>query len=338
MKTAEQDKRGALLARLADADEDDPAFLAPSELDLLSAADVPEHARISIGTLKDGIHHIEWDGALSVDRGKVLAYGRYVNTRKYWYSPVGLYHYMDLVRRAIELRARTRGDISLDGFDDDGAYIQLAYTFAVPDGGTLRAAYDCVLRLQRELEEAVEHAGDEVGRMLSDTEQRVSGWGSQPLDALVNAVETSKSTDDKGRSLEELMARLFSSIAGFQVTDRVRTETEEIDLTILNGNTDPRFTRADALLLVECKNWSSNCGKNEFVIFKEKVENRSQRCSLGFLVSWNGFAQTVTKEMLRGSRERTLIVPITGEQVRRAVRTDQFANELHAAWQAAVQT
>lgn len=55
-------------------------------------------------------------------------------------------------------------------------------------------------------------------------------------------------------------------------------------------------------------------------------------------MSWNGFAQTVTKEMLRGSRERTLIVPITGEQVRRAVRTNRFAEELYAVWQAAVQT
>jgi hypothetical protein len=112
--------------------------LAPRSLSALSAADVPEEARLSIGTLdKKGVHHIEWDGELSIDRGKVLAHGRYLNIRKYWYSPIGLYHYMDLVRRAIELRARTRGDISLDGFDDDGAYIHLDYTFAVPDGRTI---------------------------------------------------------------------------------------------------------------------------------------------------------------------------------------------------------
>jgi hypothetical protein len=113
---------------------------------------------------------------------------------------------------------------------------------------------------------------------------------------------------------------------------------QEIDLTILNDSADARFKREDALLLVECKNWSSKCGKNEFVIFKEKVENRSQRCSLGFLVSWNGFAETVTKEMLRGSRERTLIVPLIGEQLRRAARAGSFADELHAAWLQAVNT
>lgn len=160
-----------------------------------------------------------------------------------------------------------------------------------------------------------------------------------PLAALLGAVETATTATDKGRSLEELMARLFGSVARFEVDDRnVRTETEEIDLTILNGSNDPPFSKEGPLLLVECKNWSSNCGKNEFVIFKEKIRNRSQRCTVGFLISWNGFADTVTKEMLRGSREEALILLITGEQVRRAVGTGKFADELRSAWKAAVET
>ena len=72
------------------------------------------------------------------------------------------------------------------------------------------------------------------------------------------------------------------------------------------------------------------------MIFKEKVENRSERCSLGFLVSWNGFAETVTKEMLRGSREKTLIVPLDGAAIRSAVRNKNFAEVLSEAWQKAV--
>jgi hypothetical protein len=77
--------------------------------------------------------------------------------------------------------------------------------------------------------------------------------GQAPLDSLVNAVETSNSTDDKSRLLEDLVARLFSRRAGFQVTDRVRSETEETDHTILDGSTDPSFTREDALLPVDRK-------------------------------------------------------------------------------------
>ena len=68
----------------------------------------------------------------------------------------------------------------------------------------------------------------------------------------------------------------------------------------------------------------------------EKLENRNRRSSLGFLISWNGFTSTVTKEMLRGSREETLIVPITGEEIRAAVRNGDFLKELVACWDRAV--
>ena len=42
-----------------------------------------------------------------------------------------------------------------------------------------------------------------------------------------------------------------------------------------------------------------NVASNELVLFHQKIENRSHRCTLGFLISWNGSAETVTEEMLR---------------------------------------
>jgi hypothetical protein len=120
------------------------------------------------------------------------------------------------------------------------------------------------------------------------------------------------------------------------VNGRVRTATEEIDLSILNDSDDPRFRRESALLLAECKNWTGRCGKDEFVVFREKIENRNRRCSLGFLISWNGFATTVTKEMLRGSREETLIVPVSGKELRAAVRDSNFLKVLVECWDKAV--
>jgi hypothetical protein len=71
-------------------------------------------------------------------------------------------------------------------------------------------------------------------------------------------------------------------------------------------------------------------------LFHQKLENRNQRCSFGILIAWNGFAGTVTKEMLRGSREGTLVVPLTGEDVRQAVRTGDFLKVLLASWDKAV--
>jgi hypothetical protein len=162
-------------------------------------------------------------------------------------------------------------------------------------------------------------------------------WELKPLDKLLSSVELSKTSDEKGKSLEDLLVRLFSDSSSFSVNEiRAITETEEIDIMVLNKSTDPRFMRESAILLVECKNWSGKCGKNEFVIFKEKIENRKSRCSLGFLISWNGFAETVTKEMLRGSREEALIIPLDGDDIKKAVYESQFEQTLASAWDRAI--
>ena len=158
-----------------------------------------------------------------------------------------------------------------------------------------------------------------ASKHIAEVAARLSGWGSESLDGLVEQVETSSSADDKGRSLEELCSRLLATVPGFSVTGRLRTATEEIDIAVLNDSPEPRLRREAALVVAECKNWTGKCGKDEFVLFRPKIENRNGRCSLGFLISWNGFAGTVTKEMLRGSREETLIVPITGADIRAAV-------------------
>ncbi len=49
-----------------------------------------------------------------------------------------------------------------------------------------------------------------------------------------------------------------------------------------------------------------------------------------------GFADTIEKQMLRGSEGDTLIVPITGEDLRRAVHDDDFPDRLKKLHQDAV--
>lgn len=317
--------------------EEEPIFLSPVELAFLTAEDIPENVMLSVGQSKDGMIHTEWDGYFFKEGNELKAYCQYIWTRKYWDAPLGMPFYLDLVKRCIETREKTRKDVRFLHWDDDGAFIHLSYEYSnFPN--ELIDAYDEVIKRQSWLEEPAESVARNAGILASITAQKVSGWGSSSPEELVDIVETAKTNDDKGRSLEELITRLFSTIPGFTVSGRVRTETEEIDISILNNSADPRFTREEALILVECKNWTSKCGKNEFVLFKEKMENRKGRCSLGFLVSWNGFKCTVTKEMLRGSHERILIVPIDGRQVREAVRENAFMDCIILAWEDAINT
>ncbi len=325
-------------AELADATEyEEPIVLPSAILGDIEAADMPDGAVVQVGKFKDGIIHIEWDGTLRQDGGLIVGEADYTWSRKYWYSPIGLEQYLDIVRRAVEVRAATKKDVKLTHFDDDGAFIQMTFELRTNETN-LKKGFEQVREICNQLEESAESATDEVGKIVAEVAARVSGWGSQTLEQLVDAVEVASSTDAKGRSLEELMSRLFESVNGFSVTDRVRTSTEEIDLSILNDSNEPRFRREGAILLAECKNWASKCGKNEFVIFKEKIENRSRRSTLGFLISWNGFKTTLTKELLRGSREETLIVPITGKDVREAVRDNDFSSLLTRCWDRAINT
>jgi len=317
------------------AEDAEPADLAPAVLSKLTIDDVPEGASFKIGTPKDGILHLDWSGTFHRQGNVLFAEADHTWTRKYWYAPLGLEQYLDLVRRAVETRHRVKGDVELTDHDDDGAYIALRFKIDTTEKNLARA-YDAVRKVEAEVLEAADQAADEVGQRIAEIAARLSGWGSETLDRLVDAVETAVSADHKGRTLEELCSRLFSSVPGFTVTGRIRTETEEIDISVLNDSAEPRLRREGAIILAECKNWTGKCGKNEFVLFHRKLENRKLRCSLGVLISWNGFAETVTKEMLRGSREEILVIPLTGEDMRQAVRTGDFLNVLLISWDRAV--
>ncbi len=315
--------------------EDEPVDLPSCVLPQLTQDDLPKGVSIQVGTMRDGCLHLDWSGRLYKEDIAIIGEADHTWTRKYWYAPLGLEQYLDLVRRAVETRHRTHGDVDVTHHDDDGAYVHLTFSIRTTDHN-LGRAFDTVRKVAAEVEEAAQQAADEVGKRISEIAARLSGWGSDTLDTLVDRVATSTSNDEKGRSLEELCSRLFEQVPGFAVTGRVRTETEEIDISIRNGSTASPFNREEALILAECKNWSGKCGKDELVLFRQKIENRSQRCSIGFLISWNGFAGTVTKEMLRGSRERALVVPVTGKEIRAAARNGDFARVLASCWDAAV--
>ncbi len=226
-------------------DTESPAELPASVLPKLSIDDLPDGGAIQIGTLKDGVLHLDWSETLGRDGNEIYGEADHTWTRKYWYSPLGLEQYLDLVRRAVETRHRVRGDVELTDYDDDGAYVALRFRINTVEKN-LGVAYQAVRTIAAEVEEAAEQAADEVGQRIAEVAARLSGWGSETLDALVDSVETASSADDKGRTLEELCSRLFTSIPGFFVTGRVRTETEEIDISVLNDSAEPRLRREGA--------------------------------------------------------------------------------------------
>jgi hypothetical protein len=112
---------------------------------------------------------------------------------------------------------------------------------------------------------------EQIRATLSNLQQQ----GELALDpltpaTLLNVVEKAKTSDSKGRALEELVCKLFLSIPGLRVMSRVRTATEEIDIGIFNDAAAGFLASEKALILAECKNWSGKCGRPEFSLLEKK--------------------------------------------------------------------
>ncbi|MFT8783591.1 hypothetical protein [Acetobacter syzygii] len=231
--------------------EEDPVDLPLSVLSHLTRDDLPKNVSIQIGVMKEGCLHLTWDGRIYNDGAALVGEANHTWTRKYWYAQLNLEPYLDLVRRAVETRYRTHGDVKVTYHDDDGAFIHLTYAIYTTDHN-IRQAFETIQKISSEIEETAQQAADEVGTRIAEIAARLSGWGSDNLDTLVDRISTSTSNDEKGRSLEELCSRLFDSVTGFVVTGRVRTETEEIDISygaVSQRSVTERLKRADRLAL-----------------------------------------------------------------------------------------
>lgn len=143
---------------------------------------------------------------------------------------------------------------------EDGAYIALRFRIDTTESNLVQAD-DAARKVEAEILEAGDRAADEVGPRVAEIAARLSGWGSKSPDQSVDAVGRSDSADAKGRMREELCSRFFSSVAGFAVTGRIRTETEEIDISVLNDIVEARLRQDGTIILVECKKWTGKCAR-----------------------------------------------------------------------------
>jgi restriction endonuclease Mrr len=110
------------------------------------------------------------------------------------------------------------------------------------------------------------------------------------------------------------MIVLFKSIPGFeQITPRVRSAAEEIDLTVMNQSTDPLWSKESPFFLVECKNWSRTTERKELDAFASKLLRRGERCRLGFFVAIGGFSQGF-KDLAGGYAARGFVIVLVDQR------------------------
>lgn len=322
--------REEALAAFAEAMSDEShgkgVILPPELLEQIAVVEVPVGVIVSVGIWIENrwVKRI-WNGRLVRDAdGSFWSIIRHDLYPGNWMEIVGANYYFDFLHKCILNSTSTMEGLIVDDFDSDDLSVCLEYRFPV-DGVNLKKAFEKAVRIQRDLEAPAEQLVDDMTRTLARAADRILRSHYGEVSELVARVETAESSFDKGAALESLMSALFEQVPGFVIDERnVRTETEEIDLFVLNGSQDPVYSREGSVVLVECKNWTAKAGRPEVSALVEKMRDRFSRCTLAFLISWSGFAETVGREMLRLSRDNYLIVCLTGSDVRRAALEGNF--------------
>ncbi len=157
-----------------------------------------------------------------------------------------------------------------------------------------------------------------VFKVLSDNEQDIRDrYAKSRGRSLLIDVKNATSNDEKGRTLEELMAVLFEGDPGFEVVERrFSTGDEEIDLLIKNNVNRPFWTALGSpLLFVECKNWSGRVGSREARDFEVKLQNHRPLVKLGVFVAFGGVTSEFVTEVKRASRADYALAVIDSEDI-----------------------
>ena len=143
--------------------------------------------------------------------------------------------------------------------------------------------------------------------------------------------EKGKSSADKGKTLENLCYLLFRSIPGWEsIMSNKKSRLEEFDLEILNESKDKTWRDFGKKILVECKNYSKKkSGVNQVGPLLNKIRRRHPRkCNLGFIISPNGFADTIMSELNFISKEEISIIPMAIKELNGLIFSEDRNNFL----------
>ena len=281
---------------------------------------------------------VDYDGLLwACSRSSVFKIRvREIWVQSHYQSALHYSHHFELTKKLVEYRKDRFGDVEIILEQKEGDCYKLEYVINTNISSNLLEAYDYGSKLNSWISSETDKLHVAVGKLYIDAIIKIDDNYLLDIPRLISLVESSTNANEKGKALETLIHKLFEEIEGFSVRDRIRTTTEEIDLLILNHSDNEIWSKESPLILVECKNWSSKCGKNELVLFKEKLENRSGRAKLGFIISWNGFSSKLSIELLRSSKSDIVIVPLTGKEIKLSIENESFGQLLEKSWLSSV--
>ena len=135
----------------------------------------------------------------------------------------------------------------------------------------------------------------------------------------------------KGVSLEEVASYFIDNIEGLKITgNRIKTGTEEIDLSTINISLDKDLWEMGAYILIECKNWHEKVGIQVIRGLSHISELKGNKTTI--LFSANGLTSQADQEILRTALNGRFILSITKEELYNLKTKDDCYNLLILKW------
>lgn len=101
------------------------------------------------------------------------------------------------------------------------------------------------------------------------------------LAAHIANVDAATTSQEKGARFEALVIYVFEHLNGVEVTEHdIHMLSEEIDIVLWNAQLEEVLRPWEAVILVECKNWSVNVGAPSLDNFIGKLRRRSLKTGI----------------------------------------------------------
>lgn len=160
-----------------------------------------------------------------------------------------------------------------------------------------------------------------------------SAYKNEVNKALLASYANAKNEPDtykKGVLFEDFVSFLFRNIGYKTIQKRVKDfSLNEVDLIVRNDIDDKFLSRFGEYILVECKNRpAENVAKNEYIVFKNKLDTTNNLAKLGFLVTTSKMAWTAYREALRDCRDINKVVFIDDQRIFELINAEDMKEKL----------
>lgn len=144
------------------------------------------------------------------------------------------------------------------------------------------------------------------------------------------AAKNENDTYKKGVMFEEFVTILFRNIGFTKILKRVKDKSlNEVDLIVRNDINDEFLSAFGQYILVECKNKpEENISKNDYILFKSKLENTGGLSNIGFLFTTSKMAKTAYIEAVRESHGTRKIFFVDDQCIYDLLNADDMKEKL----------